>query len=68
MGGIMDIGLVVRIDDEFNLHLQDVLMRYRRIKGKRVSKSELILKIIQRDAYIINYCMSNKTKAYFKIQ
>lgn len=68
MGGIMDIGLVVRIDDEFNLHLQDVLMQYRRIKGKRVSKSELILKIIQRDAYIINYCMSNKTKAYFKIQ
>lgn len=64
----MDIGLVVRIDDEFNLHLQDVLMQYRRIKGKRVSKSELILKIIQRDAYIINYCMSNKTKAYFKIQ
>lgn len=68
MGGVMDIGLVVRIDDEFNLHLQDVLMRYRQIKGKRLSKSELMLKIIQRDAFIINYCMSDRTKAYFKIQ
>ena len=68
MGGIMDIGLVVRIDDEFNLHLQDVLTQYKQIKGKRISKSELILKIIRRDAYIINYCMSDKTKTYFKIQ